>query len=122
MVCDENFMVIYLDSRIQVTDTSLITLKDPSCIAKHSPSNEYQLITTFDKCGTTKKETETHIVYENEVTWMFGSNSGGIIRSSGKKTKISCSFDRQLSRLIPSLIPIDSFLTEHEGDTSLQFS
>ena len=110
--------MIYLDSRIQVSDTSLITLKDSSCTAKrYSPSNEYGLITTFDKCGTTKKETTTHIVYENEATWMFSSSSGGIIRSSGKKIKFSCSFDRYRNSSTLSMTPTTSFLTGVEGES-----
>ena len=117
VVCDENFMMIYLDSRIQVSDASLITLKDASCTAnRYLPSNEYGLITTFDKCGTTKKETTTYIVYENEVTWTFGSDSGGIIRSSGKKIKFSCSFDRHQNTSLLSLKPTTSYLTGEEGE------
>ena len=79
-------MAIYLDNRTQIYNGSSITLNDTSCTAKmYPPNNEYGLITAYDKCGTTRTETSTHIVYENEVTWMFGNTSSSVVRATGKK-------------------------------------
>ena len=116
VVCYENFMIIYLDSRVQTSDTSLITLRDTSCTARlYAPSSQYGLSTIYDKCGTTKKETAIHIVYENEVTWTFGSSSGGIIRHGGKKIKLSCSFNRHQNTSMQSIAPVKSYMTGEEG-------
>ena len=121
--CDENFMIIYLDSRIQTSDTSLITLRDASCTAKlYAPSNQYGLSTTYDKCGTTKKETATHILYENEVTWIFGNDTSGVIRHGGKKINFTCSIDRYQNVSFLSLAPTTSFLTGKEGESFSLFS
>ena len=87
VVCNETSMAIYLDNRTQIYNGSSITLNDTSCIAKqYAPNNEYGLITAYDKCGTTRTETSTHIVYENEVTWTFGNTSSAVVRATGKKS------------------------------------
>ena len=68
VVCNETSMAIYLDNRTQIYNGSSITLNDTSCTARqYPPDNEFGLITAYDKCGTTRTETSTHIVYENEV-------------------------------------------------------
>ena len=89
VVCNETSMAIYLDNRTQLYDGSSITLNDTSCIAKlYATNNEYGLITAYDKCGTTRTETSTHIVYENEVTWTFGNTSSAVVRETGKKSNL----------------------------------
>ena len=109
-------MMIYLDPRTQLTNGSSMTLKRSTCIArKYAPSNEYGLITTYDKCGTTKRETSTHIIYENEVNWKFGASSG-IARSSGKKIQFSCSFERHQDTATVHLDAASSYVTASEGD------
>ena len=113
-------MAIYLDIRTQLYNGSSITLNDTSCTAKqYPPNNEYGLITTYDKCGTTRTETLTHIVYENEVTWIFGNTSSAVVRATGKKIKFSCSLERSKNTSATNLEPVKTFITATEGNILL---
>ena len=117
VVCNETSMAIYLDNRTQIYDGSSITLSDASCTAKQCPpDNEYGLITAYNKCGTTKTETSTHIVYENEVTWTFGNTSSAVVRATGKKLKFSCSLGRSKNTSTTNLEPVKTFITATEGN------
>ena len=110
-------MAIYLDNRTQLYNGSSITLNDTSCNAKqYPPNNEYGLITAYDKCGTTRTETSTHIVYENEVTWIFGNTSSAVVRATGKKIKFSCSLERSKNTSTTNLKPVKTFITATEGN------
>ena len=118
IICNETSMAIYLDNRTQIYNGSSITLNDTSCTAKqYPPNNEYGLITTYDKCGTTRTETSTHIVYENEVTWIFGNTSSAVVRATGKKIKFSCSLERSKNTSTTNLEPVKTFITDTEGNT-----
>ena len=117
VVCNETSMGVYLDNRTQTYKGSSITLIDTSCTAKRYPLNsEYGLITAYDKCGTTRTETSTHIVYENEVTWTFGNTSSAVVRASGKKLKFSCSLERSKNTSTTNLEPVNTFITATEGN------
>ena len=109
-------MAIYLDNRTQIYNGSSKTLNDTSCTAKqYPPDNEYGLITEYDKCGTTRTGTSTHIVYENEVTWTFG-NTSAVVRATGKKLKFSCSLGRSKNTSTTNLEPVKTFITATEGN------
>ena len=117
VICNETSMAIYLDNRTQIYNGSSITLNDTSCTAKqYPPNNEYGLITTYDKCGTTRTETSTHIVYENEVTWIFGNTSSAVVRATGKKLKFSCSLERTKNTSTTNVEPVKTFITATEGN------
>ena len=117
IICNETSMAIYLDNRTQIYNGSSITLNDTSCTAKlYPPNNEYGLITAYDKCGTTRRETLTHIVYENEVTWIFGNASSAVVRATGKKLKFSCSLERSKNTSTTNLEPVKTFITATEGN------
>ena len=117
VICNETSMAIYLDNRTQIYDGSSITLNDISCTAKqYPPDNEYGLITAYDKYGTTRTETLTHIVYENEVTWIFGNTSSAVARATGKKLKFSCSLERSKYTSTTNLEPVKTFITATEGN------
>ena len=109
-------MAIYLDNRTQIYNGSSITLNDTSCTATlYPPNNEYGLITAYDKCGTTRAETSTHIVYQSEVTWTFGNTSSAVVRATGKKIKFSCSFERSKNTSTVNVEPVKTFITATEG-------
>ena len=111
-------MSIYLDKRTQLFNGSSITLRDSRCAATlYAPNNEYGLITAFDKCGTTKTETTTHVVYENEVVWNFGSSSSGITRTNGKKISFTCSLQRHRDTSNVNIAPTTNYITSSEGNT-----
>ena len=117
VICNETSMAIYLDNRTQIYNGSSITLNDTSCTAKqYPPNNEYGLITTYDKCGTTRTETLTHIVYENEVTWTFGNTSSAVVRATGKKLEFSCSLERTKNTSTTNVEPVKTFITATEGN------
>eukprot|EP00795_Rhopilema_esculentum_P000397 gene397-10064_t len=116
VVCDTNWMLIYLDSRFQMSNGTVVTLRHSNCTAKkYVPVNRYGLITAFNDCGTTKRETMTHIVYENEVIWTFGGNGGTISRLSGKRISYSCSFSRHADTNNAIIRATTSFLTASEA-------
>ena len=111
-------MSIYLDKRTQLLNGSSITLRDSSCAATlYAPNNEYGLITAFDKCGTTKTETTTHVVYENEVVWKFGSSSSTITRTNGRKISFTCSLQRHRDTSNVDIAPTTNYITSSEGNT-----
>ena len=64
---------------------------------------------------TTRAETSTHIVYENEVTWTFGNTSSTVVKATGKKIKFSCSFERSKNASAINLEPVKTFITATEG-------
>ena len=120
-MCDENFMMINLDSRLQLENGSM-TLRNSSCVAKrYAPSNALGLLTTYTECGTTSKENSTHIVYENEAIWTFGTGSGGITRISGKKIQFSCSFERHRDTSNVNIAPTVTYMTATEGNNKTRY-
>ena len=110
-------MAIYLDNRTQIYNGSSITLNDTSCTARqYPPDNAFGLTTAYDKCGTTRTETSTHIVYENEVTWTFGNTSSAVARATGKKIKFSCLLERSRNTSTTNIEPVKTFITATEGN------
>eukprot|EP00794_Sanderia_malayensis_P015451 gene15451-17034_t len=95
LICKDTSMRYVFDENLKFENESLVTLRDPQCHARiFYPQVGYSLDTPYGKCGTTVKETNSHIIYTNEVLFPYFAKAGQVLRTSGKRIKFSCSLPR----------------------------
>ena len=77
-------------------DTSLyssITLRNPSCSAT-TTSLYITLGSVPGVCGSVRRETSTHIVFENEVVFTAKTSNGIISRDLDQKITFQCLYNK----------------------------
>ncbi len=98
-------MAVYLSDYVMKSGGTTITLRQANCTVKrYMPKNELGLVTGYKDCGTTMKETSSHIEYTNEVRVKDSALSGGIIRSNDKSVAVTCSLPRHADTNINQIL------------------
>ena len=94
MSCSNNYMRVEFDRQYYNTSLySSITLRDPSCRASIYYST-IVLGSVPGACGSVRVDTNSHIIYENEVIFTGKAENGLITRNLDQRVKISCYFNK----------------------------
>eukprot|EP00794_Sanderia_malayensis_P014934 gene14934-16474_t len=120
--CSQNYMRIELDKTYYNASLySSITLRSASCPAWYS-STHIMLGTVPGSCGSTRKDTANHIVYENEVVLTAKSTGNQLItRNLYQKIYFSCSYGRNGFVSNVGFQPVTSInVTEGKSHTNKQ--
>ena len=92
--CSTNYMRIDLDrSYYDASLYSSITLRNTSCSATTTPLY-ITLGSVPGVCGSVRKETSTHIVFENEVVFTAKASNGIISRDLDQKVTFQCLYNK----------------------------
>eukprot|EP00795_Rhopilema_esculentum_P010796 gene10796-19600_t len=92
--CTQNYMRIEFDRAFYDASVfSSITLRDTSCLPL---INSYNIIlgSVPGGCGSTRSETSSYIVYENEVIFKPKAIAGTTTRDPDQRVKFTCYFDK----------------------------
>ena len=112
--CSNNYMRIEFDRKYYNTsEYSSITLRDSSCRA----SIYYSTIVLGNvpgACGSVKRDTYSHIVFENEVIFTGKVIGGLVTRNLDQRIKFSCIFSKNAHVQTVSYQPISN-VTGEEG-------
>ncbi|XP_065067731.1 pancreatic secretory granule membrane major glycoprotein GP2-like isoform X1 [Rhopilema esculentum] len=120
--CTQNYMRIDFDRAFY--DTSLfssITLRDTSCSASISSYNII-LGSVPGACGSTRSETSSYIVYENEVIFKPKAISGIIIRDPDQRVKFTCYFEKNAYVSSYRYLPISNVTGSEVGYGNFSFN
>ena len=93
--CSTTSMQVALDTNyFNYSLYSSITFRDSNCKV-YLQNNVMYLTSSLTSCGTTKTETNNHIIYENEVQMVAAATSGNVItRNLNQNIRVSCSYGR----------------------------
>ena len=112
VTCNNNYMKIELYRKYYNTSLySSITLRDPSCRASIYTSS-IVLGSVPGACGSVKRETSSHTIYENEVIFTGKAINGLITRNINQVIKFSCTFSRNAHVQTVSYQPISNVTGE----------
>ena len=75
------------------SDYLQITLRDRNCLATYDEAHIF-LNCSLRGCGTTMLETDTHLVYSNDVYMIKDTVKGGIVSNHVSRIAFSCSFKK----------------------------
>ena len=112
VTCSNNYMRVELYRQYYNTSLySSITLRDPSCRASIYYSSII-LGSVPGACGSVRRDTSSHIVYENEVIFTGKAINGLITRNLDQRIKVSCMFSRNAHVQTVSYQPISNVTGE----------
>ena len=119
--CSNNYMRIELYRQYYNTSLySSITLRDPSCRATIY-YNSIVLGSVPGACGSVKRDTSSHIIYENEVIFTGKAINGLITRNLDQRIKLSCIFNRNAHVQTVSFQPISNVTGEESMLYAVEF-
>ena len=112
--CSNNYMRIEFDRKYYNTsEYSSITLRDPTCRASIYQST-IVLGNVPGACGSVKRETYSHITFENEVIFTGKAIDGLVTKNLDQRIKFSCMFSRNAHVQTLSYRPMSN-VTGEEG-------
>ena len=92
--CSKNYMRIDLNRIYYNTSLySSITLRHSQCPATYT--NEYISVgSQLGSCGSTRRDTASEVIYENEVVFKAKASNGMISREFDQKITFACVYNR----------------------------
>lgn len=95
ITCDDSNMTVALvKATYPYLNASLLHLREPSCRATESATHLY-LSTELDSCGTTVAETDSSLIFTNEINADIVKISSVITRDHDFNLTFNCSYPKE---------------------------